>query len=134
MPSDLHVMGQILKSERLSADVRLSEIARLSKGYSGSDLFELCKAAANFSLRDVTAYQPAAASTASAASAASTSESAAAPAPAPAPASASNSSDVKSAAPSESSGSASAAAGGEFVSREKKVRWLTQAHLLEGIA
>ncbi|KAI9553782.1 hypothetical protein GHT06_019046 [Daphnia sinensis] len=42
----------ILKNERLAADVDLEELARLTEGFSGSDIRELCRTAAVYGMRD----------------------------------------------------------------------------------
>ncbi|KAK4007604.1 outer mitochondrial transmembrane helix translocase isoform X2 [Daphnia magna] len=42
----------ILKNERLSTDVDLEQLARLTEGFSGSDIRELCRTAAVYGMRD----------------------------------------------------------------------------------
>lgn len=46
------VVEIILKSENLAKDVDVSSIAKLTEGFSGSDLRELCRTAAVYAMRD----------------------------------------------------------------------------------
>ncbi|OMP02838.1 hypothetical protein COLO4_10788 [Corchorus olitorius] len=46
------ILKVILKNERVEDDIDFGHIARLSEGYTGSDLLELCKQAAYIPLRD----------------------------------------------------------------------------------
>lgn len=47
------ILKVILKNERVEDAIDLYLIARLCEGYTGSDLFELCKQAAYIPLRDL---------------------------------------------------------------------------------
>lgn len=47
------ILKVILKNERVEDTIDLYHIARLCEGYTGSDLFELCKQAAYIPLRDL---------------------------------------------------------------------------------
>ena len=46
------VAQTILKHERLASDVDLDQLARMTEGFSGSDLRELCRTAAVYGMRD----------------------------------------------------------------------------------
>lgn len=48
----LQVTSTILRHERLSTDVDLDHIAKLTEGFSGSDIRELCRMAAVYGMRD----------------------------------------------------------------------------------
>ncbi|XP_068634316.1 uncharacterized protein [Aristolochia californica] len=47
------ILQVILKGEKVEEEIDISHIARLSEGFTGSDLFELCKQAAYFPIRDL---------------------------------------------------------------------------------
>ncbi|GAU35161.1 hypothetical protein TSUD_217940, partial [Trifolium subterraneum] len=47
------ILKVILKDERVKGDIDFSYIAGLCKGYTGSDLFDLCKKAAYFPIREL---------------------------------------------------------------------------------
>ena len=47
------ILKVILKNERVEDTIDFDHIARLSEGYTGSDLLELCKQAAYIPLRDL---------------------------------------------------------------------------------
>lgn len=47
------ILKVILKGERVEDDIDFDYIASLCEGYTGSDLIELCKKAAYFSIRDL---------------------------------------------------------------------------------
>ncbi len=42
----------ILKHERLAPDIDLDQLAKITEGFSGSDLRELCRTAAVYGMRD----------------------------------------------------------------------------------
>lgn len=54
------VLGLLLKSEHLAPELELDAIAQLTRGYSGSDLKELCRAAAMIPVREHLQSDPAA--------------------------------------------------------------------------
>jgi len=47
------ILKVILKGERVEDNIDFSYIASLCKGYTGSDLFDLCKKAAYFPIREL---------------------------------------------------------------------------------
>ncbi|KAL8127896.1 hypothetical protein AgCh_014732 [Apium graveolens] len=49
----VNILKVILKGEKVESLIDIDHIASLCDGYSGSDLFELCKQAAYFSIRDL---------------------------------------------------------------------------------
>lgn len=49
----IKILKVILKGERVEEDVDYDYIASMCEGFTGSDLFELCKQAAYFPLRDL---------------------------------------------------------------------------------
>lgn len=51
--SRVEILKVIMKGEKVENSIDLDHIASLCDGYSGSDLFELCKQAAYFPIRDL---------------------------------------------------------------------------------
>ena len=49
----VEILKVILKGERIEDNLDFDYIASLCEGYTGSDLFELCKKAAYFPIRDL---------------------------------------------------------------------------------
>jgi SpoVK/Ycf46/Vps4 family AAA+-type ATPase len=47
------ILKVTLKGERVEPDIDFDHIARLCEGYTGSDIFELCKKAAYFPIREI---------------------------------------------------------------------------------
>ncbi|KAF2553466.1 hypothetical protein F2Q68_00037498 [Brassica cretica] len=47
------ILKVTLKGERVEPDIDFDHVARLCQGYTGSDIFELCKKAAYFPIREV---------------------------------------------------------------------------------
>lgn len=47
------ILKVILKGERTEDDIDYDHIARLCEGFTGSDIFELCKQAAYFPVREL---------------------------------------------------------------------------------
>lgn len=52
MEQRLQVTSIILRHERLASDVDLESIAKLTEGFSGSDIRELCRMSAVYGMRD----------------------------------------------------------------------------------
>jgi len=48
-----NILKVILKGERIEEDIDYDNIARLCEGFTGSDIFELCKQAAYFPVREL---------------------------------------------------------------------------------
>ncbi|XP_010445896.1 PREDICTED: ATPase family AAA domain-containing protein 1-like isoform X2 [Camelina sativa] len=47
------ILKVILKGERIEPNINYDHVARLCEGYTGSDIFELCKKAAYFPIREI---------------------------------------------------------------------------------
>lgn len=47
------ILKVVLKGERVEPDINYDHVARLCEDYTGSDIFELCKKAAYFPIREI---------------------------------------------------------------------------------
>lgn len=54
----MEILGLILLREPISADVDPMKLAKLTEGFSGSDLHELCRIASLYRVRDYSRDHP----------------------------------------------------------------------------